>query len=160
MKFIGVVFLIFSFSSVQAMGLDRVSFLLGCWENSEGAEVTTENWTKISESRLQRCGRTGRNGQVVFWENLEISLETGAIVYHPAPLGKPSVSFAYEDRSTSSVKTAAFVNMTHDFPQQIIYSVSTPDALDVELKGVDANSKSVESRFSMKRVGCAGEPSR
>lgn len=153
--------LIPSSSYSMEQNLEEVAFLLGCWENKKEQEINKESWKRVSNIKFEGKGVTLDSGKVSFWEKLEIFLENGKIVYQPYPLGKKSVPFSYQNQShAKSLKKVAFINMDHDFPQQIIYSMdvkTSPEVLSIELKGVDENSKAMGSSYSLKRETCTNQ---
>lgn len=113
-----------------------VSFLVGCWEKSEAGETIKEVWSARG-SVFRGHGETFKRDRLVFWENISIFYDSKNWIYQPAPMGKNSVSFAYQNCSTTEILCANFVNLKHDFPQQIRYSQNkkNKNTLDIQLAG-------------------------
>ncbi len=95
--------------------------------------------------------RTVRNGKTVAHEFLQIR-ETGdgGIVYIADPSGQEGATFTLARLSTSEV---VFENLEHDFPQRIIYRISSDGNLDASIEG-DVNGEHRSIDFPMKRTEC------
>lgn len=146
MSFILLMILFFS----QAQETKNVSFLVGCWEKKEGNETIKETWTMRGDS-FRGHGQTFNKDQQVFWENIAIFKKNKSWIYQPAPNGKDSVAFAHQNCSTVDTICANFVNLKHDFPQQIKYSqkLKNKQLLNIQLSG-DKKAR----QFTLKAVSC------
>lgn len=112
--------------------LEALSWLAGCWENLPGERVSEECWMAPRGGVILGLNRSlGRGGKASF-EFLRIALEeSGAIVYHASPGGRPSTPFRLVE---STADTAVFENPEHDFPQRITYRLAEDGLLRVRVE--------------------------
>lgn len=131
--------------------LDKLGWLAGCWAPEAGEAGSVEHWLPLAGGTMLGVGRTVKEGKTVSYEFLQIRVsQEGKAVYIARPSGQEEASFTALNLTDDSV---TFENLQHDFPQRIIYRLSSDNKLvaraeglrDGELRGVD---------FPMKRVPC------
>ncbi len=131
--------------------LDKLGWLAGCWAPEAGEAGSVEHWLPLAGGTMLGVGRTVKDGKTVSYEFLQIRVsQEGKAVYIARPSGQEEASFTALNLTDDSV---TFENLQHDFPQRIIYRLSSDNKLvaraeglrDGELRGVD---------FPMKRVPC------
>lgn len=134
-----------------ADGLDRISWLGGCWVR-EGAEPGTgEHWTQPAAGTMLGMGRTVRAGQTVEFEFMRIHVAPdGKLLFTALPSGQREATFT-EFRSGET--EIAFENPEHDFPQRVIYRLQSKMRL---LASIEGTRKGAARRieFPMQRVKC------
>lgn len=88
--------------------------------------------------------RTIRNGTTVEHEFLQIRLESGRLAYEARPSGQQPAIFplkAFDDESV------VFENLSHDFPQRIIYR-RTADGVTARIEGTsDGKTRGIDFPF-------------
>jgi hypothetical protein len=134
----------------QAGPLDGLGWLAGCWEMRRGPRVTLEMWMPPAGNLMLGASRTLNNGAVREFEQLRLEWRDDRLVYTALPSGQSEASF------TSATKPEggfAVENLTHDYPQRVIYKGRGSDSLVARIEAGDG-SKGVE--FPMRRVSCDG----
>lgn len=138
-------------SAAEPPGIEAVAFLSGCWEGDLGEGVTIrETYTEPRGGAILGNSQVTAGGEAQFFEFSRISVEDGAVVYHPHPMGEPSVKFRLV-RSGSG--EAVFENPDHDFPQRIVYKLEGEGRLTARIELLDGGKS---QRFAMRAVPCAG----
>ena len=133
----------------QAAPLDKLSWLGGCWELRRGPRVTVEMWMSPAGGMMLGASRSVVNGALGEWEQLRLSLRGDTVIYTALPSGQNQTEF-----KTMSVSDSGFVveNLSHDFPQRIIYRKRGADSLVTRIEGP---GRGID--FPMTRVRCTRE---
>jgi hypothetical protein len=125
-------------------------WIAGVWSSESpaetgGASTSVEVWSPpAAGAMLGHGGVLGPDGNLVFWEGLNIYESDGTLVYVPFPGGKPAtVVFPLVQHSADRLE---FRNLEHDFPQRIIYS-----RLDSERMLIEAHGSGRSLRWTMQR---------
>ena len=139
-------------------GLQRLSWLAGCWQQEKAGRVTQEQWMAPMGGTMLGIGRIVANGRTVEYEYLRIEEKDGALVYTANPSGQAQDSFTQTELTGDKV---VFANPQHDFPQRIRYTRVGPDALLAQIEG-ERNGATKVIDYPMSRVACAApaEPKR
>ena len=110
-----------------------------------------EEWKKVSDTKLSgRSYRINNNDTAVF-EQLEIYLENGNIIYSPIVRGQNNGQAVSFRLITDNEKRFVFENKEHDFPQRIIYHLVSNDAVHARIEGT-RNGQERGSDFKYSRV--------
>jgi hypothetical protein len=107
--------------SASSAKLAELGWLSGCWEmkNRERGTLITEMWMKAEGDAMLGVGRTLKAGKLVDFEFLRIVEDVNGLSYISRPsANKEDTAFRMIKISTSEI---VFQNLTHDFPQRIIY---------------------------------------
>ncbi|MCI4645370.1 MAG: DUF6265 family protein [Hyphomonadaceae bacterium] len=92
-----------------------LAWLEGCWITEDGSY--REVWQRGGKNLLFGFATMSQDGEVVFFEQTRIELETPAFYAYPAGVG-PS-PFPMVSMSEGEV---VFLNPAHDYPQRIRYA--------------------------------------
>jgi TolB protein len=139
----------------QQGGLERVSWLAGCWEQRGPDRLTTEMWMAPFGGTMMGSSRTVMGGTTREFEHLRISARGDTIVYTALPSGQKQTDF----KSTTVAPTSiVFENRTHDFPQVISYRRVGADSLVARIEGPGPNNTTRGTNFPMKRASCTDVP--
>lgn len=131
---------------------EKVGWISGCWEMSNGATVTTERWGKSTSNLMLGTSQTVKNGKSVMFEFLRIGNNGHGLAYIAMPAdSKAPTAFMASKMSETEV---VFENLKHDFPQRIIYRREGSDSLFARIEGPGAEGKTKAIDFPMKRVKC------
>jgi hypothetical protein len=139
-------------AAVPTSRLDEVSWMIGTWEMQapDGSGVFTEQWQRVDDNNLSGTGMMLRGTDTVFSEKLQLVNEDGALWYVPTignQNGGQPVRFKEKSISENEL---VFENLSHDFPQRIIYQRKGDNALYARVEGMQSNALRKEE-FSFKR---------
>lgn len=134
-------------------GVERLSWLSGCWESANGQRRSVEHWTKPDGGTMLGVGRTVSGEKTVSFEFMRIDRDaSGALVFTAKPSGQPEASFTLVRLGE---REAVFENPAHDFPQRITYRVRDDGSLLARIENIAPGSgKAIE--FPMQRASCDG----
>lgn len=131
--------------------LEKVSWLLGTWQNNSAEGTATEAWTRENDSTLTATSYFVANGaDTVSTETILLQERGGKLFYVPTVKdqnqGQP-VNFTL---TTISDKQLVFENPEHDFPQKITYTRITNDSVVAEISGMIEGKMNAQA-YPMKR---------
>jgi hypothetical protein len=135
---------------ISGAELDGLRFMTGCWEVKEGPMLTEEQWSKPGGYTMLGASPIIKAGKTVFSEFMRIEKVADGYAYRARILpGQPGTLFKMI-RSTET--EVVFENLTHDFPQRIIYR-KVEGGLFARIEGVDKGQpRGVD--FPMTAVSC------
>jgi hypothetical protein len=95
-------------------------FMSGCWKTAPGVSPEyRECYTAPKAGMMQGSSQMIENGKTTSFEFSLVIEDAGKTVYRPFLNGKPAaVDFTLTKQSASE---AVFENLSHDFPQRIVY---------------------------------------
>lgn len=140
-------------TSANAQSVDGLSWMAGCWElNVPQRQMTiSEHWMKPAGGSMIGMSRTVRAGKTTGFEFIRIiSADTGLAYIAKPSSNKEETAFPLLRSSESEV---VFENLTHDFPQRIIYRRKSPDELAARVEATK-DGKVNGMDIPMKRVAC------
>ena len=129
--------------------MDKLRWLGGCWELRRGPRVTLEMWMPPDGGMMLGASRTAVSGALREWEQLRLTLRGDTLIYTALPSGQNETEF-----KSTAVSDSGFTveNLSHDFPQRIIYRKRGGDSLVSRIEG---RGRGID--FPMKRVACTSE---
>jgi hypothetical protein len=136
----------------QALRIDRLSWLQGCWEMRTPQGTVEEQWMSPRGGAMVGVGRTVRNDRLVEYEMVIVREDGGGLAYEAHPSGQPSAVFRSREITGAM---AAFENQQHDFPQRIGYRQDGPDVLAAWIEG-SSQGQPRRIDFTYRRVPCPG----
>jgi hypothetical protein len=113
-------------SAAQPRGIDRLSWLQGCWESVQRDGVVEEQWTAPRGGNMIGVSRTISGDRLVAYELTVVREQGEQLAYEAHPSGQKSAVFLSRSMTESSV---LFENSDHDFPQRIGYRRDGPNLL-------------------------------
>lgn len=121
------------------------SWLTGCWAAEGGDRGSGEMWSTAEGKTLLGVSRTVVSGDTVAFEYMRIAHDSnGKIVFTALPSGQKETSFTLVSHHS---RRLVFENLTHDFPQRVIYE-RLGDELTGTIEGTTAGKrKQVVFRF-------------
>lgn len=148
MRFIFLLAAITATCQAETAGIEKLSFLSGCWAGGGSEEV----WLKPQGGTLLGMSRTVKGGRTVFTEFLHISAAAdGAIVLNvQLKLAAKSTQFRLTEMKDGFV---TFSNPEHDYPQRIIYKREAGGSLFARIEG-NVGGKERHDDFKYARVAC------
>jgi hypothetical protein len=131
-------------------GVQRLAWLAGCWERTNGPTIIEEQWMRPRGGAMLGMSRTVRRDTVVEFEQLRIFERAGRAVYAAAPSGQAPAEF---ETAVTTDSLVTFENPAHDFPQRIIYRRRGADSLIARIEGLRGGQvRGVD--FPYRRVTC------
>ncbi len=137
----------------QKASTNWLGWMAGCWELNarDGALIISEQWMKPAGGTLIGMSRTVSGGKTVAHEFVRIVTDAEGISYIAKPSSnKDETVFRLSKFSPDEL---VFENLTHDFPQRIIYRNVSLNAMSARIEGTK-NGKLSGTDFPMKRVQC------
>jgi hypothetical protein len=119
--------------TAPAPPLSAIAFMAGCWTgpSSNGATIE-ERYSEPSDNLMIGMSRYVRAGRVIDFEFTTLERTDSSFVMTPRPKGVKSDSFPLKEVAEGR---AVWENLTHDFPQRIIYRVGTDGSLIARIEG-------------------------
>ena len=136
--------------ATQGGQLAQLKWLAGCWELQRGNRQTIEMWMAPAGGLMLGASRTVVGGAVREFEQVRLSVRDGKVVYTASPSGQAQTDF-----TASAVSDSGFTveNLTHDFPQRIVYARRGADSLVARIEGnTPSGPRSVD--YPMRRSRC------
>lgn len=141
--------------SADRESVQRLDWLSGCWEQRSSRRVIEEQWMAPRGGIMLGMSRTLRGDSVVAFEHTRVFERSSHLVFHALPSGQTPAEFVSTIVTDTSV---TFENLTHDFPQRVLYRRVTADSVAARVEGVQ-NGKLGGIDFGYRRTQC-GPPAR
>jgi hypothetical protein len=131
-----------------------LAWLEGRWCGGDASTRVEETWLPDHGDMHFGVSRTVRDGRVVAFEFLRITVVDGTATYLAQPGGRPPTAFARTDGGEHWVR---FENPQHDFPTRIEYR-RTGDSMTAEIAGPGRDGQEQAIAFEFRR--CPDRPQR
>jgi hypothetical protein len=128
----------------------QVGWIAGCWELSAGARRIEEQWMRPRAGLMLGVSRTVVGDSLREYEQVALFERGGRLVYAAAPARQAPAEFESIAVSDSAV---TFENLTHDFPQRIIYRRRGADSLVARVEGMRGGQPR-GSDYPYRRAAC------
>lgn len=134
-----------------ASGLDRLSWLAGCWVPDAAETGTEERWTAPAGGTMLGIGRTVKAGKTVEFEFMRIhAAADGKLLFTALPSGQTEATFTEFRHGDTEI---GFENPGHDFPQRVIYKLQGKTRLLASIEGMRKGvARTID--FPMHRTRC------
>ena len=142
-------------SAAQALTVDSVAWLTGCWRlDRDGAEIT-EVWVAAPVPALLGYSVTRRAGETVAWKQMRIEQRDEDLVLYDMPSDGRHLRLLWSalsyNHATPTTGRAQFESLERSIPVQIVYQ-RDGDQLDVTVGG---RRESQTSHY--RRIDCPAE---
>jgi hypothetical protein len=125
-------------------GIGDVAWLSGCWSFAGKNGFTEEHWLAPAGGSMLGLSRTIRGDKMVEFEYLAIREIDGKLSYVAIPSRQKETVFPLARHNSTEL---VFENLSHDFPQRVIYR-KVPGGLAVRIEGVvEGKSRSADFPF-------------
>lgn len=142
-----------AFTRAPRADINDLAWMAGCWKLESAGRIIEEQWMAPRGGMMLGMGRTVRQGRTAEFEQTRIEQHGDTVIFFAQPSGQSASSFPAKTLSRQEV---VFENLSHDFPQRVIYR-SGRDSLHASIEGMQ-NGTLVRVPFPMGRVACAGNP--
>ena len=139
------------YTEKQVIDMEKMSWLLGTWENTRPKGSIFETWTKTNNDEYMGKSYMIKGQDTIVFENIQLANEQTGLFYIPIVKNQNKglpIRFAAK---TISENQLVFENAKHDFPQIISYTKISIDSLIAVISGTK-NGKEIMQNFPMKRV--------
>ena len=115
-----------------AVNVDSLVWLSGCWAQPRPNGLVEEQWMAPRGGSMLGMSRTVIGGTTTEYEFLRIAVVDGALAYVARPSGQAEAAFPLKSIADGVV---VFENLSHDFPQRIIYRRSDDASVTARIEG-------------------------
>jgi len=130
-----------------AIDVDSLVWLSGCWAQPRPDGLVEEQWMAPRGGSMLGMSRTVIGGTTTEYEFLRIAVVDGALAYVARPSGQAEAVFPLKSIADGVVK---FENLSHDFPQRIIYRRNGDASVTARIEGT-ANGEARGRDFPYER---------
>jgi len=126
-------------------------WLLGSWEFKSTDGNLYENWKKMNDSTLQGQSYFVKAKDTLHFETVTLQQKGEELTYLTTILGQNNdkpISFVLTETTD---KQLIFENITHDYPQKIIYNHVSKDSLVAEISGLQSGRPASEKYLMQRR---------
>lgn len=130
-------FVLFLLSSSTFAQLENFEWLVGKWKMEGKRNTTIEIWNNSTNSTFEGSSNTisKADDRTVFSESLRIIHMDSEIFYlAKVPENEFPIPFKIVENNNNSFTAE---NPSHDFPQRIVYSLTSADSLIVNISRID-----------------------
>jgi Domain of unknown function (DUF6265) len=126
--------------------------LAGLWKMETSRGALYEEWKVSSDNKLLGKSYKVNQADTVVLEQVELFLKDGSIVYSPIANGQNNgEAVPFRLTGNAANKRYVFENKEHDYPQRVIYQLTSANSLHARIEGT-LNGKERSSDFSYSRV--------
>jgi hypothetical protein len=129
-----------------------LSLYEGTWKMETDEGSIFEEWEKTSDSLYTGIGYAVKDGDTILLETLSLKYADGKLCYAPVVQSQNEgmeVLFPMKEYAEAE-KKFVFENITHDFPQRIIYHFIDDKNLNARIEG-EVDGKMESSNFTYKK---------
>lgn len=131
----------------ETEAIERLAWLSGCWTQSRANGVVEEQWMTPRGGSMLGMSRTVIGGKTTEFEFVRIAIVDGALAYVARPSGQAETAFPVKSIEDGVV---VFENLSHDFPQRIIYRRNADASVTARIEGT-VNGEARGRDFPYKR---------
>jgi hypothetical protein len=131
--------------------LEKMSWLVGEWENKMPDGILTETWTKANDSTFTGKTLFIRDKDTLHSEEIVLTQKGETLLYIPTVKGQNDNKPVEFKKTESKIENEfAFENPKHDYPQKIVYKKVNETNLVATISGKQQGKSSSES-YPMKK---------
>jgi hypothetical protein len=131
--------------------LEKMSWLVGEWENKMPDGILTETWTKANDSTFTGKTLFIRDKDTLHSEEIVLTQKGETFLYIPTVKGQNDNKPVEFKITESKIENEfAFENPKHDYPQKIVYKKVNETNLVATISGKQQGKSSSES-YPMKK---------
>ena len=124
----------FAVAADRSASEDRMAWLVGAWVSETEGGTTTESWRRVSDNTMEGVAYVTTGDSTRVSEYLRIE-RFGDDIFYIAKPGQNEFPTAFRLVSAGE-KRLVFENPNHDFPQRIIYTLTSETSLSVRIESL------------------------
>jgi hypothetical protein len=125
--------------------IEKVSWLLGSWENKSEEGTLSEIWEKKNDSTLVGESYFIREKDTLHSERIEVKQKGEDLLYIPTVKGQNNDKPITFKLTLATENEFTFENPAHDYPQKIVYKMVNTNSLVTTISGKQQGKNSSES---------------
>lgn len=126
--------------------LEKMSWLVGEWENKMPDGILTETWTKSNDSTFTGKTLFIKDKDTLHSEEIVLTQKGETLLYIPTVKGQnDNKPVEFKMSETKTENEFAFENLKHDYPQKIVYKKVNETNLVATISGKQQGKQSSES---------------
>ena len=125
--------------------LEKMSWLVGEWENKMPEGNLTETWIKANDSTFTGKTLFIKEKDTIHNEEIVLSQKGETLYYTPTVIGQNNDEPIEFKMTNSTEKEFVFENPKHDYPQKIVYKKLNSTNLVATISGKQQGKPSSES---------------
>ncbi|MCB0357793.1 MAG: hypothetical protein KDD40_12325 [Bdellovibrionales bacterium] len=131
--------------NVHALELSSLAWLEGTWTNTNGMEI---HFTSTDGGKILGLSKLIENGNINFFEFIQIESSGNELVMTPAPFGSTGVDFTADKFQNGIAKGVIFENPENDFPNKISYMQLPDKSLWLRVQGSQGGQE-IDQSFTL-----------
>jgi hypothetical protein len=130
--------------------VEKLAWLAGHWRMEKSGRVIDEQWMAPAAGVMLGMGRTIAKDRVIEHEFMQIRVGPGGTLFYVAsPSGQETTTFQLK---TLADKEVVFENLTHDFPQRVMYTLRADGSVLAAIEGANPDGTTKRIEFPYVRV--------
>ncbi len=144
-QFLGLLALLAATLPLHAQEIEKLSWMTGTWTQNKDGETVQESWLGPRSNMMAGVNLTTSPKRATTFEFIRIVTTPSGVSYLASPGGKPPVEFKQKELGD---KRVVFENLTHDFPQRVMYWIESDGAMKARIEGtIQGKARGMEWRF-------------
>ena len=130
---------------LHAQEIEKLSWMTGIWTQNKDGETVQESWLGPRGNMMAGVNLTTSPKRATTFEFFRIVTTPSGVSYLASPGGKPPIEFKQKELGD---KRVVFENLTHDFPQRVMYWIEPDGAMKARIEGtIQGKMRGMEWRF-------------
>lgn len=125
--------------------IEKVSWLIGSWENQSEEGTLSEIWKKKNDSTLVGESYFIREKDTLHSERIELLQKEDKLFYIPIVKGQNNDKPVTFKLTLATENEFTFENPAHDYPQKIVYKMVNASTIVATISGKQQGKVSTES---------------
>ena len=131
--------------------LEKLSWLLGNWENQMPNGILVENWKRENDSTYNGESFFINKKDTIHYEYIQLIQNKEEVVYNATVEGQNNEQAIPFILTSETNNTFSFENLKHDYPQKIEYKLKKNKSIVATISGKQNGKSSTES-YPMTKV--------
>ena len=130
---------------LHAQEIEKLAWMTGTWTQNKEGETVQESWLGPRGNMMAGVNLTSSAKRGTSFEFMRVVTTPTGLSYLASPGGKSPTEFKLKEIGD---KRVVFENLSHDFPQRVMYWIETDGAMKARIEGtVQAKARAMEWRF-------------